>query len=66
MKHLENIIETFLAGKTDEELKSVLNDLDSAMVQAVKEDQERCNKFYNLAKDDSEFIEYSSKELTKD
>lgn len=64
MKGLNNIIENYLNGKTDQELKAILNDLDGAMFEALEEDKKRCEKFIKLA-ENSDFIEYSSNRVYK-
>ena len=57
---IDNIIAEYLAGKTDEELKEVLKDLDKAMFDALEEDKKRCNKFIKLA-ETTDIVEKSSK-----
>jgi len=57
---LDRIIGEYLAGKTEEELKEVLKDLDKAMFDALEEDKKRCDKFLKLA-ETTDMVEKSSK-----
>lgn len=62
MKALDRIIDNYLAGKTDEELKEVLKDLDKAMFEALEEDKKRCDKFLKLTQT-TDIVEQSSKKV---
>ena len=56
---LDNIINNYLANKTDEELKDILNNLDGSLFEAVEEDKKRCDKFLGLAQN-QEFLSDSA------
>ena len=59
-KTLENIIAEYLANKSQEELKEVLKDLDKAMLEALAEDKERCDKMLGLS-ESTDFLNSASK-----
>ena len=64
MTNLKRIIESYLANKTQEELREVLNDLDGAIFKAFEDDKKRCEKFIKLA-ENKDFLNESSSRVYK-